>query len=727
MQDLRQAMILAVNTSSCGRPTLVIYTPPPGVGKSWQAQKLAEEAGLGDFPIPLRGRRPKGYPEDQWPPKERAIAFATPSHKLADEKAEGHPRVAPRIPAERFRGALHYCKFAKKVEDAYAFVGRRGICGDPGTDQRCEYAIGCPGAEQPKAQRGVVSYVTDAMARHMKFDFAFVDESTGVIEKQRAGEPELRSLFAGALIPRVKRWRLDRNPDAPHAAKLLTDLVTPMAQEHGANVGSGKVAPFSRRLSGEELCRIIDTKTGLWNAIDAGYATDASPPPVPFPAQLRSGAHAGHLMPNVHAFRVMQALRAFYRKTRELDEPPPEQPELPMFQETTKRPDPIVVLDLMPNGSWALELRKVRDLPKCPIVMLDATGELTADEYKAAYPDFNVRVMSLEVYGSQPRRALHVQTPRATRAAMLTAGNPPTQDGVQLVRGLLHSLAAESQRTFPIKPGGPPTTLGVLIYKPYADILNGLTPGPDALRLLSTELAMTGVQLKVGYFGRDDRGTNAFESVHALAVIGDAVPNLGDVETDCLLLGLDTGDVLKARASAIITQAIFRARHTRRSAGDEPILLVAAKSLPRVPGIPWDIVPVPSGRAANAESLAYQMVRFAAADTGCAGLPVLARYDWSVFPVEAPGPPDRRQQVAAVKSFLQSSTWTPYKVGRRGLGRPGSIWAASDEAACAWAASVGLDKVLRTGAGNLMDPPDFENRKSSMIPPSCQRLTKKSQ
>jgi len=119
----------------------------------------------------------------------------------------------------------------------------------------------------------------------------------------------------------------------------------------------------------------------------------------------------------------------------------------------------------------------------------------------------------------------------------------PRTHGV--TRRLIMRLVEETRRAYPRGVIGRNIEIGVLTYKAIHDALLDEWP-------LRAELAAAGVDLQVGYFGRDDRGTNRFEAVDGLAVIGDARPNLGDVEADCLLLRLDPETVMEARAAAVV-------------------------------------------------------------------------------------------------------------------------------------------------------------------------------
>lgn len=710
MQDIKHAAMLTAHTSKGDRPTLVIYTPPPGTGKSTLSQLFAGEIATGRFTIPIRGRRPRGYPKEQWPPKERSVAFATPTHALSIEKFETHEQLGVPAPRERYAGALSHCHYAKEdnaaaksVSEAYPHVGRRGICGDKGSEQRCEYADqGCPGAVQPVAKRGEISYVTEAMAVHMKWDFCFVDENTGVVRVDDIDQAAIATLYAGKLHPRVKVWRMEGNTAAPDAARLICQAFAPLARQHGADVGAGRVPSYPRRITGEDLCRLLETDTLLCDLLEDGYHPKAKPPPTPFPAELRSGHHAGRHMPSVQAFRVLQALRNFRRRVRRLDEDP--SGLLPLFK-PVEAPKPIVILQLNPDGTWQLEQRQVKRLPKAPTVLLDATGELTLAEYRAAYPDHRVQMMGMSVWGAQPRAAIHIPTKGVSRTALHDSAGRLTPKAARLLRKLVLVLANNTRRAYPRGVIGRDMVLGLLVYKSVFDAIEGRSHSP--LNRLKAELLQRGIQIRAGYFGRDDRGTNRFENVDGLAVIGDARPNLGDVEADCMLLGLDALEVMSARAEAVVVQAVFRARHTRRSEGREPVILLASSKRPHITGIVWDVVELAGGPSTDSKALAYEMLTFVGAEHGVVGLKAVELFDWSDFGVPDPlGKTNRHAMAAAVKEFLsERPSWKRYQASNRVTGRPYTVWAESEKNALIWAITVARASFIRgrASAENLYD------------------------
>jgi len=697
---LRQAVVMAVNTSTVGKPALVIFTPPAGVGKSTEAQRLAAEIASGAYPgVPVQGRKPRGWPEGKpWPPPERAVGFATPSHALADEKHEIHEAlglldVAPR---DRFHGALHHCEYAEKVAGVYEYVGRRGICGDKGSDQRCPLADECDGADVPKAIRGRVSYISDAMARLMRLDFAFLDESTGVIDETGGDRGRVSTLFAGSVHARSRRWRREENPEAPHTARVLLEIIDPIAREHAAYVGKGQVDPYPRRIYGEDLWQILDSEPNLAESMRLAFGGELPPPPIPSPGELRSGLHAAKHMPNRRAFQVLAKLYKAYRAARAEQQSP-----LPDMGPTA--PDAMPVLQLNEDATWHFEILTVRPLPKCPVVMLDATGELTADEYRAAYPDRTVKVFDLLVYGTPPALAVHVQTRGLSRRALFHPVGGLTPRGARRIWNLVVKSANLTRRHAKARdtPDGPaPLTLGVLTYKAVHDVFAGDRADPF-LASAHRELASRGIRLELGYFGRDDRGTNRFENVDGLLVLGDARPNLGVVETHAVLLGLDPVSVMGRRAEAVLVQATFRARHTRRGSGDEVVLVAAGAEAPPIAGVTWREGRILGRPTTDTRELAYELTAACAESLGVVGYAVVTHNDWSGSGFGAGRAAERLHYDAidlATRAWVSARpAWRPFQVHIGARGRPPTVYSETPDAVLEWATGTFGDAWVVSG------------------------------
>jgi len=100
---VRELVERAIEDACAG--SVVMVQVPPGVGKSWHAERLALEVASGSMPVPVHGRRPAGW-VGAWPPVERRVVLALQSHGLCEEKAGGLQAADPGARVVHLEGAL---------------------------------------------------------------------------------------------------------------------------------------------------------------------------------------------------------------------------------------------------------------------------------------------------------------------------------------------------------------------------------------------------------------------------------------------------------------------------------------------------------------------------------------------------------------------------------------------------------------------------------------------
>lgn len=684
---LRRSVMYATSASGSGKPPIVITTPPPGSGKSYQSQILADQYARGDLTIPIRGRRPKGWPEDKWPPLARAVAFTAPSIKLAQEKHGDHLRLGLMSPATLHTGALNHCSYRENVADTYQYVGRRGVCGIEGTPGYCDQALaGCPGADHPKSRRGEVGYLAEAMAPHMAWDLVFMDEGTSVIHTHTADHAQIRTLFAGTFNRRSAAWRTSQNPDAVAAAELLDEVAAKLSANHGSDVGAGRVKPYDRRVYGEELCRLIDSRANLWAYLDLGYDESAIKPPAPSPNEVRAGSHIKRHLPHLGAWRAMKLLRAFYRQHRKLDQ------TIPIIGQPAA-PPVSVALVLHPQGGWSIEAMKPKLLPDAPTVVLNATGRYTAEEWKVAFPDRRIKLMGVEVWGEPPASAVYVESRKFSKGTMMPPGHGLLASAATTLRRVVLHLAEETRKHYPRGEVDGPLQLGLITYKAAHDAIVGAKSGRvhDVISGLRRELREDlDAKLTVGYFGLHHVGTNIFNKAHGFAVVGFPRPNMGAIEAECQVTGLDPGEVMLARTEEMLIQAMYRPRFTRRARDDAPVILYAGEKIVNIPGVVWKRERL-AGRSTT-QALAFSAVHWCAAEYGVIGATAYKHADWSGFGANVDQIP-RAALETATKDFIERRGvgWVSgsIKLDMVKRGRPGEIFARSLYDAAEFAASLG--------------------------------------
>lgn len=307
---------------------LVILQIDPGAGKSWAALAASAAIATGSTSIPVNGRKPRGADDEDapvWPPVERSVIFACQTHALAVEKTHEMEALVPGTPSQHIHGLLHHCEFSPHVGEIFPAVGRAGICGRAGTGDRCERAEYCPGALEPSAPRGMVTFCAHALLPSLKGDLVIIDEAAAIEEIQSDGavtgitQDAVASLFKSTSLPRTKAWLKNVNPESADAARLLTDKIGPLANQHAADVSAGKAPNFSRYIDGQELANLIAEDDNLRAALIMGFAAKRkSIPPAPAPAEARKGTHGHRYMPSRVAFSSMVDLAEWTINTADL-------------------------------------------------------------------------------------------------------------------------------------------------------------------------------------------------------------------------------------------------------------------------------------------------------------------------------------------------------------------------------------------------------------------------
>lgn len=724
----RQIVLEACSRTVGGKRSVVVFRVPMGVGKTFNALRTAGDIVTGGFKIPVNGRRPKRVDPADWPPADRSVVMCLPDHGLAEEKVGELAEICPDAKSRHIYGMLKYCQFQKNVEPIFPAVGRRGICGpakrygDERDEQRCPHRDVCPGAQEPTAERGEVTFTPHALLGSVKADLVIVDESPGVIQieviEQRKADPSknqlgddvhpIVSLFACRMIPRVLAWRQRKNPAAGNAAQMFVKIVQNLAYEHAYNASTGEADGYDLRLWGDDLIALLDSDPDLLGEMMAGFGPDAPPPPAPFPTEARSGFFAANKMPSRPAFRAMQALAEYYSRKKGLT-PDFDASDDPLGLADKAPPKPMCAIRLGTDGSWSLEVRRIQRLPEAPVVVLDATGHLTIDEWRAAYPDRTVIMRSLEVQGAAPERAIHIDSGSFSRRKIVGGDGQVTPAAASIVCKALDRLATETRLAKVREEGQPPLTLGVLTHMPICKAIGAIgadpaPPGAVALVKGIEAIERRGCTFdgddgaRFGWFGRHDRGTNAFEGVDGFAVLGDPWGDIGALVLDAAMLDLEPDDITRARAAATCQQAIARARHIRRDGDDRVVLLFAGRTPPDLPGVVWRKERL-GGERTETANMITELMWHIAREEGVIGVPVYRRFKvdgtpWSDYD---PAQTEINHVRRAYRRVQKAVGWREHRIKREDTGQPFTLAAPSLLAAEDWAERAGfisrLDRV----------------------------------
>ena len=221
------------------------------------------------------------------------------------------------------------------------------------------------------------------------------------------------------------------------------------------------------------------------------------------------------------------------------------------------------------DNEVAFELRRPRPIPikgTRGAILLDATAMISHEELRAANPR---SVRSPAAYHVAARRPellvrMHIDSGDLTRRK-LVPHRQVSSCAIPKLKNVLRIVVEQYRR---VGDGIlDPPSVDLITYKTLAEDLDA-----DRSQLGDLQPFLA----RVGYYGRDDRGTNRFEGTRALLTFGDPFPNLGSCQLDAEVLGLEAEAVLDSRAAAVVHQAHGRARPLRT---ERPLIIAHAGRL----------------------------------------------------------------------------------------------------------------------------------------------------
>jgi hypothetical protein len=590
------AAILRALQASDGPNTLALVIMPPGVGKTTAAFERAARLAR----------------------QRRRVVFALPDHENAGKKLAEFSALYPDVPAVHAKGMPSLCELPARhpdkreaIERAAAAMGRKMCAGCPLASR--EEGGTCEGWRRPKARAGVVTFAAHAglegLARKMKpADLVIIDELPALVNVREVGPTHLRTMSAGSLAAR--RWYRD-NPGHRAFAVELAAAAESVAAETPPGLYAARV----------DLPRVLEGLRERPDALEAAadvlaeLAADPDPEnaPAPTPEEARRGA--ADRWPDAGACKLVRDL------ARAVLDP--------------EHPAELGCLRIEAAGAgWAFETRRLFELPDGPRVLaLDASGEISRAEWTAigARHGRTLAAVTVTAIGEKPASAVHYRTERLRTARLWARKGRRVQFRAEAPGALRNALLRAA--------GGLPCALGVLTHKPAADALRwgvALAANPQAdppdgvpfeaddrhaleVAALAADLCSRGWQLVIGHFGRDDRASNDFENVDALAILGAPRPDFGAVAEDGHALGIDAEALATARTTAATVQALARARYLRR-AGVRLFLAAdcEAPTGPELPGVAWTVEQADRSHAPTVSGIdAAQEIAVWADRTGC--------------------------------------------------------------------------------------------------------------
>ena len=231
--------------------------------------------------------------------------------------------------------------------------------------------------------------------------------------------------------------------------------------------------------------------------------------------------------------------------------------------------------------------------------------------------------------------------------------------------GELRAALAGVLEALALRPGQPLPSVGVVTHKALAVAMRKALGEPmtakdragvhwddaaAAVGEVARDLAKHCARLVVGHYGADDRGTNRFNAVGVLAVLGCPRPPLAALEATAGAMGVDDPRALVGeRVAETLAQAVARARHlsNRNLVAIVGCADAEAPAGPDLPGLapitteasPGDWAAWPRAlRLAGLRALADERGELLPADGDPREIEAVARaLEWTCYPVGAPG------------------------------------------------------------------------------------------
>jgi hypothetical protein len=559
-----------------GRDALPVLAVPAGAGKTW----AAIIAGC--------GRAAQGA--------SVAIGFSTLS--LGKEKhAEAHALIQEghALPVDvRFqRGQVAECELVRDADNddlregivrGVSLIGRRACLGCPRSSQN---GGSCSGWQPPTVPKGCVTITTHATIAALAElpDVTIIDELPATVRQTTTTRAHLVSVSRGALAAR--RWR-DRHPGHGELAEIIVETLNDAADggDEVVRLDVGAVAELVRARLPEAL------------AVAETVAGEGDDPPWPSPAGVRAGV--ARLWPDVGGWRVVRAVAAALRTAAVVRTDEGAKSHESRASASAGGGD---VVACVGHGGWNWESREAWLLPgvgsgRGCVLGLDATAHESEDEWRAIVVSAGreLTVATVPLLGERAH-GLHYRTTRLTTRRLFV------RVGVRDVVAFYADAVGALRNALIRACGETPCEVGVLTHKPVADVLrwgvrlfhNPETHAPRCLlpddhhaRQIADEVARLiglGWRFVIGHYGAHERGSNAFNTVDVVALIGSPRPDVGATAADARLLEVCADTLWRGRVRSAASQGLARGRHIRRAG--VRLVYAASDDPPELPGVTW--------------------------------------------------------------------------------------------------------------------------------------------
>ena len=614
---------------------LVVWAPVEGAGKTRTCLALlAEHARQGSTAV-----------------------FVGRTHHLLDEAAAELGRLGvDDVDVAHLKGRPTLCMQATHLEQMGNQEGAADLRERLSQDRRgalcmsCNLRDVCPAMQAKPVAAGSLSLVTHERARRgLKMpkraaSLVIIDELCELVGQSSMSRDALASIVEAAG-PRSRAWQAD-HPDVVAAVAKLVDCIDVVARRragpHGAAVpASAWVADLEAigaTGAARELCSPV--QRDLFDP-SGDELRELEPPPAAPPRAVLNG----------HEWRRDYADRAAWGFI------------LTLSRRLARNADadlPELVVDRA--GRWSLVTYQATRLADGPTILLDATARENMPRLQALARRSGRRLVIVEndVRVESPGVAVHLRTAAFSTSRLLDQGRPAPHAFALVRRVLLEA----SER---LQAGG---VLGVITHKPVAVAL-GADVG-DLADLTRWARESLRLDLRLGWYGKDELGSNRFADVDGLLLLGDPAVNMNASASEARAVGADALTLWRSATRSRARQAAARGRSARRGAG-LALLMYAGRDAPDVPGVAWAVHDLDRGRSLSDEAVAAMRLLRTIADAHGGLAPAVVRR----LPA-LDGHADRKLRLWC-ESIGKARSWRSWSVAA--VGARLTVWAPTREAA----------------------------------------------
>lgn len=626
--DLLRARIGRVAAAAQADPlALYVVEVPEAMGKTrCSVSLLAQHAGAGGS----------------------AVLYQTTHERLDEARAELAKLIeagdAPDVEVAHLQGKARLCLQAAKLDEVGNAQGARDLRTRLSGDRSGKTCMGCPLRQICPATRsqGVTSgRVTLATHERMRRGLTVphtrvpalqvIDEAADLVTQADVTQADVMGIFT-AESPHSQAWR-SQAAEGVEAVRRIVRCLDAVARR--------RAQAWSTMLDPKELLRELDEagatgparvlftprQTSLWEA-DTGADVDCqveAPPDAPAWA-VRSGRWRGQYVDRQAWSAVVELARALARGQA-----------------------PRHAFAVSPGGAWSLVTMRAARIPEGPAVLLDATAQenrVRLDALARA-SGRHLQIERITARVLSPGKSVHLRTGAFARSRIIPGG-VPAPHAYSLVRRALLDVAQE------MPAGG---RVGVITFKALAGAL--LDPTHELGELRAWARASLDLDLVIGWYGRDETGTNRFADCDALLLLGDPTGNMSAAAAQARIAGADPGAWWASKTRAAARQACARGRSARR--GDAlRLLMYVGRSAPEVPGVSWEVADLDRGRIVSDDRVqAVRRLRTLAEAHGAIGAPAVRRLP------QLDGFPDQRvREMCAEVARLMGWAQHHVKAGR---------------------------------------------------------------